>query len=119
VSLQGASSGNYVLASTTLSAAIGTIVKKALTASLTGTVTKAYDGTTAATLSASNYLLSGVILTDAGLVALNTPTSGTYDTAAKGTGKTVTVTGLGLLGTAAGNYTLPTTTITGRVGVIQ
>lgn len=51
-------------------------------------------------------------------VSINHP-DGTYDTKDVGTGKTVTVTGLALTGTAAGNYQLASTTISGPVGQID
>ena len=60
-----------------LSGAIGTILAKGLTASLTGTVSKTYDGGNAATLTGGNYLLSGVVADDA--VTLNNPAAGSYD----------------------------------------
>ena len=49
--------------------------------------------------------------------ALNDPTTGTYDTAAIGAGKLVTVTGVALTGADAGNYTVQAT-LSGPVGVI-
>jgi YDG domain len=69
-----------------------TVTAAPLTAGLTGTVTKTYDGTTAATLAAANYTLAGVLGSDT--VALNNPTAGSYDSSQAGPGKTVTVTGL-------------------------
>ena len=119
VGLQGASAANYVLSSTTISAAIGTILKKALTASLTGTVSKVYDGTKTAYLVPANYFLNGVITGDIGLVSTNAPAIGSYATAAKGAGITVTVTGLTLTGAGANNYTLPASTVSGPVGTIH
>lgn len=81
-----------------------TIVPKALTASLTGSVTKTYDGTTAAALTAGNYTLAGVVGSDA--VSLNNPAVGAFANKNAGTGKTVTASGLALTGAAAGNYTV-------------
>ncbi len=49
LSLSGTAAGNYKLAATSLSGAIGTNTPKTLTATLTGTVSKVYDGTTTAT----------------------------------------------------------------------
>ncbi|MDG9924301.1 MULTISPECIES: filamentous hemagglutinin N-terminal domain-containing protein [unclassified Pseudomonas] len=66
-----------------------------LSAQLVGTVAKTYDGTTSAALSAANYALSGSIDGDA--VLLNTPTTGRYDNASVGTGKTVTSSGLSII----------------------
>ena len=116
VTLTGADAGNYTLASGTLSAAVGTITPSTLTASLTGSVSKTYDGTTAAALGASNYALSGIVSGDT--VALNDPASGTFDTKDAGSGKTVTVTGVTLTGADAGNYTLASGTLSAAVGAI-
>jgi len=71
-------------------------------------------GTTAATLSPSNYVLSGVI-TGFG-VTLNNPASGLYDTPDAGTGKTVSVSGLALSGSS--NYVLSSSSVSGAVGTI-
>ena len=116
-SLTGSDAGNYVLASPSLSAAIGVIDPATLTASLTGTIEKTYDGSTAATLTVSNYSLSGVVGSDS--VSLNDPTLGNYDTKNVGTGKTVTVTGVALTGAAAANYVLASTSASGSVGIID
>ncbi len=97
----GNDGGNYAVITTT---AAGAIDPKALTASLTGTVDKTYDGNTAATLAADNYSLTGVISGDT--LKLNDPTSGTYDDASAGTGKLVSVSGLALSGADAANYTV-------------
>jgi filamentous hemagglutinin family protein len=102
--LSGADASNYVLAATSGSATIGDITRKALTVSLTGTVSKTYDGTTSATLAAGNYSLAGIVSGDT--VSLSGFTTGTYDTANAGGGKLVSVTGLGLTGVDAGNYSI-------------
>jgi hypothetical protein len=93
-----------------------TISPATITASLTGTVSKVYDGTTAATLSAGNYQLLGVL--GSNVVTLNDPTSGTYDTKDVGSGKMVSVTGLSISGRDAANYTLASSSISEPVGVI-
>ena len=111
----GPDGANYNVTST-LSGAVGQITPKALTTALTGTVTKTYDGTTVATLSAGNYALTGVVSGDA--VALNNPASGTYDTKAAGTGKTVAVSGLAISGADSANYTV-TSSVSGAVGQIN
>jgi hypothetical protein len=108
---------NYVLSSTTASANIGTIGAATLTASLAGTVTKTYDGTAAATLTASNYDLSGVVGSDS--VLLNSPSAGVYDTKDVGTGKIVTVSGVALTGADANNYVLASTTLAAANGVVN
>lgn len=94
-----------------------TVSPRTLTAALTVTVSKTFDGTTVATLTPGNYLLSGVFGSDA--VSLNNPSVGSYDTPSVGTSKTVFVSGLALSGTAAGNYVLSSTTTSGPVGRID
>ena len=116
LTLTGADAGNYVLTKARATAAIGTIDPKTVTAGLTGTVTKVYDGTTAATLTRGNYTLTGIIAGDK--VSLNDPTSGTYASAAAGTGIAVTVNGVALTGAAAGDYRLAATTLTAGIGTI-
>ena len=103
LALTGAAAGDYTVARSA-SADIGNIDPKALTASLIGAVSKVYDGSTTATLTSSNYQLSGVISGDA--VSLNDPTTGAYATSQVGTGIKVTATGLALSGAAAGDYTV-------------
>jgi O-glycosyl hydrolase len=110
--------GDATYAGSTNSPALSQTVNQAtLTAGLTGTVSKTYDGTTTATLAAGNYTLSGVVSGDT--VTLNNPTSGTYDTRNQGTGKTVTVTGLAISGASATNYTLASTSISAAIGTIS
>lgn len=116
----GLSSGNYAI---TYVGGTLTIVPKVLTAivgNLTGTVRKTYDGTTRATLDASNFLLTGWVGGDGASV---TQTSGQYDTANAGSGKTVSVEltladYLAANGTDLSNYVLPTR-ISGNVGIID
>jgi hypothetical protein len=117
LALGGAKAGNYVLASTSASGAIGTITAATLTASLTGTVSKTYDGTAVAALAAANYGLQGVIGGDA--VTLNNPVAGTYDSKNVGTAKTVSVSGLTLGGAGAGNYVLASGSVAGAIGAIN
>jgi hypothetical protein len=66
---------------------------------------KIYDGTTTATLSSNNVVLTGVIAGDA--VSLNTNGYvANFASASVGSGIAVTVSGLTLSGVSAGNYTL-------------
>jgi len=110
--------GDAVYAGSTNSPALSqTVNKTTLTAGLTGTVSKTYNGTTTATLAAGNYSLSGVVSGDT--VTLNNPASGTYDTRNQGSGKTVTVTGLAISGASATNYTLSSTSASAAVGTIN
>jgi len=97
----GNNGGNYTV---NLVSAFGTITPKPLTVDLIGGVFKIYDGNTIATLTASNYLLVGVIDNDK--VELNPPTTGSYDTPFQGTGKVVTVGNFTLFGPDAGDYTV-------------
>lgn len=95
------------------------VTPKTLTVSLTGTVTKTFDGTTAATLTPANYTpLSGMVNGDAVSVAVSS--SGTYDTADVGTNKLVTAPIFGLVAGPgiASNYTIAST-VSGNVGVIN
>ena len=87
-----------------------------LTASLAGSISKTYDGSTTAPISTSDFALSGVVGKDT--VSLVLPASGTYDTKDAGSGKAVSVTGLSLTGAAASNYTLANNTVSGPVGLI-
>jgi filamentous hemagglutinin family protein len=107
LSLTGAAAGNYTIASSA-SGVVGVIDKKVLTETLTGTITKTYNGTNAATLTSANYTtLSGIIAGDTVSLASKPTTVGvTYADENAGTGKVVTVTGLTLTGSAAGNYTI-------------
>jgi len=78
---------------------------------------KVYDGTTTATISSNNVGLSGVMATDTNNVKLSTNGyTAIFASATAGNGKTVTVSGLTLTGSAAANYTLtqpnPTANIT-------
>ena len=88
-----------------------------LTAGLTGSVTKNYNGTSAATLSAGNYTLSGVVSGDT--VTLNETIKGNYDDRNAGTGKTVTVTGLSISGASSANYVLSSTSASAAIGTIN
>jgi hypothetical protein len=100
--LTGAAAANYT-APASSSVATGVITGKALTvAAPTITLTKPYDGTTTAAVTAG--ALTGVLAGDVANVTVTA--TGTYNTSAVGTGKTITVT-YALTGTAAGNYAAP------------
>ncbi len=92
------------------------VAARQLTISLTGSVDKEYNGSNAATLTSSNYVISNKYGSDSLTI---TNTSGTYDNANAGNGKTVTVNGLTLTGAKAGNYTLASTSTSGAVGNIS
>jgi len=65
---------NYVLP--TAATGAGTITVAPLTATIIGTPTKVYNGTTAATLAPANYALTGLVGTENMVV---TQTTGTYN----------------------------------------
>ena len=106
--VSGTDAGNYAVTQPTgLSA---TIAAKALTATITGTPTRAYDGTTAATLATGNFALTGFVGSQGATV---TRTSGTYAAADAGS-RTVSTTlassdFTATAGTSLSNYVLPTT----------
>jgi filamentous hemagglutinin family protein len=118
-SLNGASSGNYLLQQP--AGLTATINPKQLTAVITGSPTKIYDGTDSATLTASDYDLQGFI----GSQGASIPQSATANYLTKNVG-----TGLGVAstlvasdfvanaGTDLSNYVLPSTGA-GNNGVIQ
>ena len=115
LTLGGTAAGNYRLSATTLQAPIGTITAKALNASLTGTASKIYDGTTDLALTAANYHLGGVVGSDA--VTLVPDLTGELTAADVGSGLTVNVSGLSLTGANAANYTLAPT-LSGSIGTV-
>ena len=98
-------------------------VAPSITPSLTGSVMKAYNGTTAATtLTPANYAVSGAI--DGDIVTLNNPASGTYDTRNVGTNKNVAVSGLSISSATDGaatvyGYQLASTTANASIGTID
>lgn len=104
--------GNYVLPTTVTGN--GAITQGVLVAGVViGTPTKVYDGTTTATLTAGNFLLSGFV---AGEGAAVTQTAGDYATANASGSNLVTVTltaddFAAFEGTLLGNYVLPTTVV--------
>lgn len=118
LSLVGALASDYTISAYTgpgLTGNVGIITAQSLSVALIGNVTKTYDGTTTATLTAANYQLTGA----PGGVTLNDPTTGTYDNPNAGTGKNVTVTGLQLVGdpSVIANYSVPSM-LSGAIGTI-
>jgi len=97
--LTGADAGNYTVNSTAMTTA--NITQRPLTVTAAG-VNKVYDGTTTATVTFSDNRIVGDSLT----------VSGTASFANKvvGTAKPVTVTGIGISGADAANYSLSNTT---------
>src|SRR5206468_270240 len=103
LSLSGADAGNYQLASTS-AATTADITARTLTVSAAG-MNKVYDGTTAATVTLSDNRVSGD-----GLSASYTTAS--FADKNVGSGKTVSVSGISVTGTDAGNYTVNTSATT-------
>ena len=89
-----------------------TIEKATVTPSISGTASKPYDGTTAAT--GLSITLNGVVSADA---VTAEAASYAYDSANAGGNKTITASGITLSGEDAGNYTLSadTATTTGTI----
>ena len=101
ITLSGAKAGNYSLSLTTTSATAD-ITPKNLNVTVSAN-SKAYDGTATATGSIS---LVGVISPD----VVTARGTFAFDSATAGTGKTVNVTGITLVGVDAVNYSLGSTT---------
>ncbi len=102
LTIGGAQAGNYTLTQPTTTASITT---KALTVSGILVPARQYDGGTVAPVNAASASLVGVVGADA--VSLVTGgVIGNFANAALGVNKPVTITGLMLAGSAAGNYTL-------------
>ncbi|MCX6736147.1 MAG: YDG domain-containing protein [Candidatus Parcubacteria bacterium] len=99
VTLNGSASGNYTVTNPT--DVTGTITAKALTVTGMQATTKEYDGGLTATLTGGS--LVGIISPD--VVSINTRV-GTFATKTAGTGKTVNVTSVTLIGADATNYTV-------------
>ena len=103
LTLSGSSASNYYLSATNTSATAN-ITARPLAVTATG-VNKNYDGTTAATVTLADNRVGGDVFSD-------TYGSATFSSSAVGNGKTVTVTGIYISGTDAGNYSLTNTTTT-------
>ncbi len=120
ISASGLGSGNYDIVYVDGNLTISPKLLTLIIGNLTGEVRKTYDGTTTATLDSGNFLLTGWVGGDGATV---TQTTGQYDNANAGIGKTVTVylsltDFLANAGTDLSNYILPTQ-ISGNVGIID
>lgn len=108
LTLGGSSSSNYSLTQPTTTADItgAPLTVTGITAS-----NKTYNQSTAATINVTSAALSGIILGDTVTLDASSAT-GAFSSAAAGTGKTVTLSGLVIGGASSGNYLLlpPTTT---------
>jgi len=106
LAISGANAGDYVATNLTATATANitpaTLVVSGILAS-----NKIYDATAAATLIFTNARLAAIFGSD--VVSLNTTNAkGVFASKVAGTNKTVSVTGLALAGTNAGNYVLAT-----------
>ena len=117
VTLNGKDAGKYVLdvANVLCSGVTGNIARKELTASISGSVTKVYDGNT--------YVPDGLSITLEGVIPgdkdnVTATATYTFDSADAGEGKTINASDITLSGEKAGNYNLRNTTTTGDVGTI-
>ncbi|HEY4145951.1 YDG domain-containing protein, partial [Pinirhizobacter sp.] len=109
------SSGNipvlgYTLGTGPVTAAVGQITPAQLTASITGTPTKTYDGTTTATLGSGNYQIDGLV--GGQTITVNQPNTVGYVSAEAGA-ETVNAgfkdtNFIAGIGTLLSNYILPT-----------
>ena len=114
IALTGTTAGNYALTSTTATGN-GSIHKVIVNASFNPT-TKVYDGTTAAPLGAAS--LTNIIDADRGKVGV-TGTAAFTDDQNVGSNKTVSYSGLSLMGAEAGNYQLASTTGNGTGSITR
>jgi hypothetical protein len=106
---------DYQLAST-IATSSARIDPRNLTLASLGTVTKVYDGSRSiAVLPAPTFDVA--IIAD--LPNLGMSGNGLYDTRHAGNGKSVSYSGLGLTGSAAGNYSLVTSAMSGTGSVTQ
>ena len=106
---------NYSLANTTTTADVN---KKTITITGITAQDKTYDGTTTAALNTNGAGLANLVTGDT--VSLTTANAqGAFDNATIGTGKTVTVSGLELGGTEAGNYQISSYTTTANINSSQ
>ena len=103
VALSGSDAGNYSIANTATDTA--DITQKTITLAGFDAANKVYDGNTVAQIVSSGSL-TGVVQNDTVMVSNS---GATFDTKNAGTGKTVTLNGVQLSGTDAGNYSIANT----------
>ncbi len=115
LTLTGAKAGDYTISVPAYLNA--NITPKLLTVTGVSANDKVYDATTTATLNVGGAAVSGIIASDAGNVTLSSSTStGTFSQSNVGNNLTVSVGGLTLSGTAAGNYSIaPITGLTANI----
>ena len=102
----------YGLSGSPVTAAVGTISPKAITASIVGTPAKTYDGTTTATLNSSNYSFSGFVTGQGASVSQPSSVGFVAADASQNAVVSATFTSTNFTpssGTNLANYVLPTT----------
>jgi hypothetical protein len=108
--------GGQGLVPTTAPAPTVSVDPKTITVTGITTSSKIYDGATSATLNFGSASLVGVLAGDLGNVSLiTTGYTADFDTKHAGTGKPVTISGLTLGGTKAGNYLLTQPASSGNI----
>lgn len=109
--LTGAAASDYTLPNPVLNA---TITQAPLTVSGLVASNKVYDGTQTATVGGTGGL-NGILNVDSGAVVLAGFANGAFVDRHVGSGKTITVSGLSLGGSAASDYRLVSPTLTGSI----
>ncbi|MCX6955678.1 MAG: YDG domain-containing protein, partial [Verrucomicrobia bacterium] len=112
LAISGADAGNYALTQPT--GLTADVTSKNLTVAGVTAASKAYEGTTAATLGFGSATLVGIAGADTVTLATG-GAAGTFANANAGSGKPVTITGLALAGPDAVNYTLSQPTATASI----
>ena len=110
ISISGTDAGNYNLLNTTASITAN-ITARDLTVTATG-INKQYDGNADATVTLSDDRVSGDVFTDS-------YTTASFDNKNVGVGKLVSVSGISISGTDAGNYNLLSTTASTTADITQ
>lgn len=105
LSLSGAKASNYVLASTSASANVGTITKATLNITGVTALDKVYDGTTRVALNKQSAALSGLFGSDSVLLNSSQGIGNFYDLNL-GFNKSLSTSGFSISGADAGNYNL-------------
>jgi hypothetical protein len=101
ISISGPDASDYTLSNITANT-IANITPRPLTVSATG-INKIYDGTTTATVNLADDRVAADVFTDGYVNAI-------FNNKNVGTGKAVSVSGISISGTDAGNYTVSSTT---------
>ena len=115
ISVSGTDASNYTNNSTTTTTANITAAGVSIPSGITAN-NKPYDGTTTATLSSNSVALAGVLVGDAASVGISTNGyTASFASAGAGTGKSVSVSGLTLTGSAASNYALTQPSLTANI----